>query len=214
MSDRLAAARLYLVAPARLAAGQLHRLVPELAAAGVDLVQLREKEMEAGDLLRVGAPIADACAEAGIPFIVNDRPDVALGLGADGVHLGRNDLPVALARRIFNDAIVGCSTHSAGDLADVAASGDRVDYVAVGPVFATPTKPGRPATGTELLRHAAATAAVPWFAIGGIDEHRLPKVLDAGARRIVVVRAVTEAADPVRAVERLRGILENVPLHV
>lgn len=209
----LGEARLYLVSPARLAAGALADLVPDLAAAGVDVVQLREKDLEAGDLVCACVPVAEACAVAGIPFIVNDRPDVALAAGADGVHLGRKDLPVDVARRILGSAaIVGCSTHSEEDIAAVAQLRPPVDYIAVGPLYPTPTKPGRPPTGLGLVRHAAERVSLPWFAIGGIDRENLPAVIEAGARRIVVVRAVTEAKDPVAAAAELRSLLDGVAL--
>lgn len=205
-------ARLYFVTPGRIAAGPVADLVADLVAAGVDMVQLREKEAEAGELLRMGALVADACNAAGIPFVLNDRPDVALALGAHGVHLGTNDLPTSVARRVLGDAIVGRSTHSSGDIAHVLEREDP-DYVAVGPVYATPTKPGRPAAGLELIRHAASLdLQVPWFAIGGIDLGTVDPVLEAGARRIVVVRAITEAADPPAAAAALRARLDAVPL--
>lgn len=203
-------ARLYLVAGARLEAGELASMVPELAAAGVDVFQLREKDMEAGDILRVGEPVAAACRAAGVPFIVNDRPDVALALGADGVHLGQNDLPIETARRVVGASIVGLSTHTPGEVE--AAPGRGADYVAVGPVHQTPTKPGRAAAGIELLRHAAECLTLPWFAIGGIEAANLEAVIEAGARRIVVVRAITEAGDPPRAATGLRAILDGAPL--
>jgi thiamine-phosphate pyrophosphorylase len=209
MSSPLGEARLYLVAPARVAAGPLVDLVPELVAAGVDIIQLREKEMEAGDLLRVGAPLVEACAAAGVPFIVNDRPDVALALGAPGVHLGTNDLPTSVGRAILGDGIVGRSTHSRDDIAAALASGP--DYIAVGPVYETPTKPGRPAAGIDLISYAAGIVDVPWFAIGGIDISTIGGVLDAGAERVVVVRAITEADDPPAAATRLKQILVSAP---
>lgn len=202
-------ARLYLVAPARIAAGALVEFVPELAAAGVDLVQLREKELEAGDVMRLGRELADACAAAAIPFVVNDRPDIAALLEA-GVHVGQNDLTVEHARRFVPDAIVGLSTHTQTEVD--AATEAAPDYVAVGPVFETPTKPGRPAAGLGLLSHAAEHLELPWFAIGGIDDSNLGEVMDAGARRIVVVRAITEARDPVSAAARLKSLLDEVPL--
>lgn len=202
----LASARLYLVATHRLAAGPLHELVPALVDAGVDVVQLREKEMEAGDVVRVGEPIAAACKAADVPFIVNDRADVALALEADGVHVGQDDLPVAVARRLMGERIVGWSTHAPGEVD--AAAGQDIDYFAVGPVTETPTKPGRPAAGLDLIRHAAAVATKPWFAIGGIDVDLLPSVLEAGATRIVVVRAITEAADPAASAAELRKQLD------
>lgn len=202
-------ARLYLVAPAHLAAGQLHWLVDELADAGVDAVQLRQKEMEARDLLRVAAPILARCRGAGIPFILNDRPDVALALGADGVHVGQNDLPVEHVRRILPEAVVGLSTHSAFEVDS--GQSEPIDYLAAGPVYQTPTKPGRAAVGLELVRYAAAHAGHPWFAIGGIDETNVEQVMAAGARRIVVVRAIAEAGDPPRAAARLKHMLESFP---
>jgi thiamine-phosphate pyrophosphorylase len=203
----LAEARLYLVSSARLGARSLAELVPELAAAGVDVVQLREKEMEAGDLLAVGRPVATACRAAGISFIVNDRPDLALALDADGVHLGQDDLPPEIARRVLPAGIIGLSTHAPGEVDD-AQRRTGVDYLAVGPVYKTPTKPGRPAAGLGLVRYAAeANPARPWFAIGGIDEHTLPDVRAAGATRIVVVRAIAEAPDPPAAAARLKAAL-------
>jgi thiamine-phosphate pyrophosphorylase len=203
------ARRLYLVAPARLRAGALADLVGELVDAGVDLVQLREKDMEAGELLRAGEPVAAACRAARVPFIVNDRPDVALALGADGVHVGQNDLPVSIARRVLGERIVGLSTHAPAEVD--AAPAQAPAYIAVGPVHETPTKPGRPAAGLDLVRYAAVHAVPPWFAIGGIDETTLPSVLEAGARRIVVVRAITHAPSPPEAAARLRAVLDGVP---
>ena len=198
---------LYLVAPARLAAGDLVDLVPDLAAAGVDLIQLREKEMEAGDVLRVGEPLLDACREAGIPFIVNDRPDVALTLGADGVHVGQNDLPPRATRRIVGDRIVGLSTHAPDEIDATVGLAEILDYVAVGPVNETPTKPGRQGTGLALVEHAARTLELPWFVTGGMAEETLEPVLAAGGRRIVVVRAIVEASDPPAVAARLKELL-------
>ncbi|HEX2050464.1 MAG TPA: thiamine phosphate synthase [Actinomycetota bacterium] len=209
-APRLRDARLYLVAPQRIRAGRLAELVPELAAAGVDLVQLREpKDAEGGDLVRAADPVAAACRAAGVPFVVNDRPDVALAVAA-GVHVGQNDVSPEIARRIVGDAVVGISTHAPEEVD--AALRAPVDYLAVGPVFSTPTKPGRRATGVELLRHAAGRADRPWFAIGGIDAGNVGGVLDAGARRVVVVRAIADAADPVAAAAALRGALDERPL--
>lgn len=201
-------ARLYLVSGARLAAGDLADAVPDLAAGGVDLIQLREKDMETKDLLRAGEPVAAACRAAGIFFIVNDRPDVALALGADGVHVGQSDLPVEVARRVIGTGIVGLSTHAPEEI-DRALSQRGLDYVAVGPVHETPTKPGRTAAGLELVRYAAQNVEIPWFAIGGIDETTLPAVMNAGAGRIVVVRAITEASDPAAAAAGLRTQLDT-----
>ena len=205
-------ARLYLVAPARIRAGELADLLPELVEAGVDLVQLREKEREASEVLSVGEPVAAACRAAGVPLVINDRADLALALEADGVHLGQDDGPVWLARRVLGEGIVGLSTHSEAQI-DAASSGEeRIDYLAVGPVHATPTKPGRPAAGLGPVEHAAARVTLPWFAIGGIDTSNLERVLEAGARRIVVVRAITDAPDPPAAAASLRAALDAVPL--
>ena len=205
--------RLYLVAPARIKAGVLADLVPELAGAGVDLVQLREKDMEAGDLLRWGEPLLAACRAAGVPLIVNDRPDVALALGADGVHLGQNDLPALFGRQILGrEAIVGRSTHAVEEIDAELASAARLDYIAVGPVEPTPTKPGRPGTGLDLVRYAASKVRLPWFVTGGMNRETLPAALEEGATRIVVVRAIAEADDPVKAAAELRRMLDTAPV--
>jgi thiamine-phosphate pyrophosphorylase len=197
--------RLYLVAPARLEAGELAALVPELAEAGVDLIQLREKDMEAGDLLRAGAPILQECRAVMVPFIINDRPDVARALGADGVHVGQNDLPAEATRAVFGEGIVGLSTHAEREIDHALSLRDVIDYFCVGPVHATPTKEGRPAVGLGLLRYAAQRQEpVPWFAIGGIDASNLDDVMGAGVRRIVVVRAITRSPDPPAAAAALK----------
>ncbi len=203
--ERLARSRLYVVTGARQALGDLRPFLDAILGAGVDIVQLREKDAEAGDLLRVGEVVREAAVRHGALFTVNDRPDVALALGADGVHVGQNDLPVEWARGVLGpEAIVGLSCHSA---ADHASASPEADYLTAGPVFATPTKPGRPGTGLDLVRSAAGKVTRPWFAIGGIDAANLRKVADAGARRIAVVRAVTEADDPAAAVRQLLNAL-------
>jgi thiamine-phosphate pyrophosphorylase len=199
--ERLDRSRLYVVSDARRGKGDLETFLDAILAAGVDIVQLREKEAEAGDLLKWGQVFREAAARHGALFVVNDRPDVAVALGADGVHLGQNDLPVDLTRRLVGpELIVGLSTHGEDQLR--AASG-QADYVCVGPVHETPTKPGRSAVGLELVRVAASQERRPWFAIGGIDPANLSAVVDAGARRIVVARAVTSSEDPAAAVRRL-----------
>jgi thiamine-phosphate pyrophosphorylase len=209
--DRLADSRLYVVSDARRERGDLAEFLDSILGAGVDVVQIREKEAEAGEVIRWGMVFKEAAEAHGALFIVNDRPDVALALDADGVHLGQDDLPVEVARRILGpDAVIGLSTHSPEQFD--AASPDS-DYLCAGPVWETPTKPGRPAAGLDLIRHAAKSGEErPWFAIGGIDQQNLPEILDAGATRIVVVRAVTEAVSPgdasrelARAVWRRRG---------
>ena len=204
-------ARLYLISPAIIGRRPLGDAVPELAAAGVDIIQVREKSMEAGELLQLGEPIAEACREAGIPLIVNDRPDVALALDA-GVHLGQRDLPVAIARRILGGVIVGVSTHAPAEIDDAVEAPEPIDYIAVGPVYETPTKPGRPGVGLDLVRYAAGSATIPWFAIGGIDATNVGDVVEAGARRVAVVRAVTESPDPASAAAELRAALDAAPL--
>jgi thiamine-phosphate pyrophosphorylase len=202
---RLAGARLYVVTGARQERGDLEPFLDAILRAGADIVQLRDKDAEAGDLLRWGETFLEATSRHGALFVVNDRPDVAVALGADGVHLGQNDLPVAFARDLAGpDVLIGLSTHDARQLRGASA---EADYVSVGPVHETPTKPGRPATGLGLVREAARREQRPWFAIGGIDPQTLPAVINAGGRRIVVVRAVTEAADPAEAV---RGLLAGL----
>jgi thiamine-phosphate pyrophosphorylase len=204
-------ARLYLVAGESIGGEPTAKRVPELAHAGVDVLQLREKDAEAADVLRAGTELARACDDAGILFVVNDRPDLAALVGA-GVHVGQNDVPVGDARRFVPGHVVGLSTHATGEIDAVVAAVTPPDYVAVGPLFETPTKPGRPAVGLELARYAAARVTIPWFAIGGIDETNVREVLDAGARRVVVVRAITEASDPAAAAARLRSLLDEVSL--
>jgi thiamine-phosphate pyrophosphorylase len=201
---RLRRARLYVVTDAREERGDLAAFLDAILGAGVDVVQLREKDAEAGDLLRWGETFASAAARHGALWTVDDRPDVALAAGADGVHVGQHDLPAAWARRILGpDALVGVSCHSPEDHL---AAPPEADYLTAGPVWATPTKPGRPGTGLELVRNAR-TLSRPWFAIGGIDLDNVQEVVEAGATRIVVVRAVTEAEDPAAAAAALRAAL-------
>jgi thiamine-phosphate pyrophosphorylase len=197
---RLADARLYLCTDARRAQGDLPTFLDGVLGAGVDIVQLREKGLEAAEELALLEVFAGACRRHGRLLAVNDRADVALGAGADVLHLGQDDLPVAVARQILGPGpVIGRSSHNPAQ-ADAAAREPGVDYFCAGPVWTTPTKPGRPATGTGLLAHAARGAANrPWFAIGGISLARLDEVLAAGATRVVVVRAITEADDPAAA---------------
>jgi hydroxymethylpyrimidine kinase/phosphomethylpyrimidine kinase/thiamine-phosphate diphosphorylase len=208
---RLAEARLYLVAPARLAAGRLADLVPGLARAGVDVIQLRERALPPQAVLEEARACAAAAERAGVLFIVNDDPELARAAGADGVHLGQEDGTVAAARALLGPGrIVGRSTRGGALLARAADEG--ADYASVGPVWATPTKPGRPPTGLGAVAEASRTARIPWFAIGGIDERRVLRVAAVGARRAVVVRAIADSPDPVRAAARLRSrMLEGRP---
>ena len=183
---------------------------PVLRAAlegGVDIVQLREKDASDDDVLRAAETFRRVASEHDVPFILNDRPDLAVRAGADGVHLGQDDMPVSQARAIVGDElIIGRSTHTPAQVD--AANAEAIDYFASGPVHATPTKPGRPAVGLDLVRHAAAHARHPWFAIGGIDASTIDAAVEAGARRVVVVRAIAEAEDPRAAARALRSILE------
>lgn len=203
--ERLAAARLYLCVDGRRRQRDLVPFLDAVLSGGVDIVQLREKNLQAREELALLEVFADACRRHGRLLAVNDRADVALAAGADVLHLGQDDLPVPVARRILGPGpLIGRSSHSPAQSA-AAAVEEGADYFCAGPVWATPTKPGRPATGLALIsRVAAASAATragggtprPWFAIGGIDLSVLDDVLQAGARRVVVVRAIAEADDP------------------
>lgn len=203
---RLAAARLYLVAPARIRAGRLADLIPALAAAGVDVVQLRDRTIPEAALRAEAVACAGAAGDAGILFVVNDDPGLAREAAADGVHLGQEDGAVSEARTLLGpEALVGRSTRGGEVLAAAAAEG--ADYAAVGPVWETPTKPGRAAVGIGTVAAAAREARLPWFAIGGIDSRRVGRVAAAGAGRIVVVRAIADAEDPGAAARDLRARL-------
>ncbi|MHC9291160.1 thiamine phosphate synthase [Mycobacterium sp. LTG2003] len=214
--DRLQRASLYLCTDARRERGDLAEFADAALAGGVDLIQLRDKgspgeqkfgPLEARQELDALEVLADAARRHGALLAVNDRADIALAAGADVLHLGQDDLPLAVARGIIGDRpVIGRSTHDAEQV--VAAIDEEVDYFCVGPCWPTPTKPGRPAPGLDLVRHTATlNAAKPWFAIGGIDAQRLPEVLAAGARRIVVVRAITAADDPRAAAQGLKNAL-------
>jgi thiamine-phosphate pyrophosphorylase len=195
--ERLVAARLYLCTDGRRVSGDLVPFLDAVLAGGVDIVQLREKGLEAGEELALLSVFAAACQRHGALLAVNDRADVALAAGADVLHLGQDDLPVPVARQILGpEPVIGRSSHSPAQSA-FAATEEGVDYFCAGPVWTTPTKPGRPATGLSLLSYAASVGRDrPWFAIGGISLSRLDSVLEAGATRVVVVRAITEADDP------------------
>ncbi|KPC80674.1 MULTISPECIES: thiamine phosphate synthase [Streptomyces] len=200
----LSGARLYLCTDARKRQGDLPEFLDAVLAGGVDIVQLRDKGMEAAEELEHLAVFADACKRHGALLAVNDRADVAHAIGSDVLHLGQGDLPVPAARALIgDDMVIGRSTHAEAEV-DAAAAAEGVDYFCTGPCWPTPTKPGRHAPGLGLVRHAASLGtARPWFAIGGIDAGNLDEVLDAGARRVVVVRAITEAADPAEAAASL-----------
>ncbi len=204
--NRLGGRRLYLCTADR----------PDLAAflaacirGGVDIVQLRDKDLDARPLLARAAVALAVCRNAGVPFILNDRPDLALEAGADGVHVGQDDAPPALARRILGpDAIVGYSTHATAELdASVA---EPVDYVSAGPVAETPTKPGRPGTGPGYVTYAAARAGRPVYVTGGVTPDTVAPLVAAGAGRFVVVRWLTEAADPEANARALRTAIDRL----
>ena len=202
--ERLQTARLYFVT-------DRPEIVPTAIDGGVGIVQLRMKSAGDDEIVAIASELASLCHERGALFILNDRPDLAVAAGADGVHVGQDDEPVESARAIVGaDHIVGVSTHSVAQ-ADAGAR-SSADYIAVGPIWETPTKEGRPAVGLSLVRHAAEHVAKPWFAIGGIDADRLPAVVDAGAQRIVVVRAIERAADPRAAAKVLLEILDREPV--
>ncbi|MFH8555267.1 thiamine phosphate synthase [Streptomyces celluloflavus] len=193
----LAEARLYLCTDARKRQGDLPQFLDAVLASGVDIVQLRDKTMEAADELDHLEVFADACRRHGKLLAVNDRADVAHAAGAPVLHLGQGDLPVPAARALLGpEVLIGRSTHAEAEV-DAAAAEAGVDYFCTGPCWPTPTKPGRHAPGLDLVRYTASRAPQrPWFAIGGIDAGNVDEVLAAGARRIVVVRALTEADDP------------------
>ena len=208
LRDRLAAARLYLCTDARERQGDLPRFLDDVLGHGVDIVQLRQKGLEAGQELRYLEVFRRACAAHGALLAVNDRADIAYAAGADVLHLGQDDLLPAVARQLIGPGpVIGLSSHAAAETA-AASTEPAADYFCTGPVWPTPTKPGRPAPGLDLVRYGAGLATTrPWFAIGGIDESNLDQVLAAGATRIVVVRVLTEADDPGAAAARLAARL-------
>lgn len=203
--ERLSAARLYLCVGLRRREGDLGPLLDAALAGGVDLIQLREKDADRTELVD-GATLFRAAADRhGALFIVNDDPELAAEVGADGVHVGQEDPPPEVARSLVGpDRIVGRSTHSA-DQFDRALAED-VDYIAIGPVHATPTKEGRPSIGTDPVRHAATVADRPWFVTGGMSRSTAPEVIRLGAHGIVVVRAIRDADHPEGAAAALAAL--------
>ncbi|QIZ35650.1 thiamine phosphate synthase [Saccharopolyspora sp. ASAGF58] len=211
---RLDESRLYLCTDARTERGDLAEFADAALAGGVDIIQLRDKQpngapLEARHELAALEVLAEACVRHGALLAVNDRADVAMAAEADILHLGQDDLPVEIARRIVGEHVaIGRSTHDVVQ-ADAAAIEPGVDYFCTGPVWTTPTKPGRQAAGLGLVEHAAEHRGHgrPWFAIGGIGPDNLDEALKAGAERIVVVRAITRAEDPRAAARELRDHL-------
>jgi thiamine-phosphate pyrophosphorylase len=201
---RLADRRLYLCTADR---ADLLAFVEVCVRGGVDIVQLRDKVLDAKPLLARATELAALCRSLGVPFVLNDRPDLALASGADGVHVGQDDAPPDLCRRILGpDAIVGRSTHAPDQLA--LSLTEPVDYVSAGPVVATPTKPGRPGVGLDYVTHAAAHAGRPFFVTGGATPDTVGGMVAAGATRVVVVRWLTEAPDPEANARALRTALD------
>lgn len=205
LRERLASARLYLVCDVLSDA-----FLTACLRGGVEIVQLRCKHGDDADVVAAAERYARVCAEHRALLIVNDRPELAAASDADGVHLGQDDMAIAQARELVGPKrLIGLSTHTPEQLD--AASRLDVDYVGVGPVHATPTKPGRPAVGVRLVGYAAEHASVPFFAIGGIDPGNVGAVLSAGAQRIAVVRALTSSADPEADARMLRRALDAAP---
>lgn len=213
--------RLYLCTPDR---PDLEVFVGRCIEGGVDVVQLRDKHLDDGDLVARAALVQRVCAAAEVPFVLNDRPDLAAVTGADGVHVGQDDVPAAEARRLLgDDALIGLSTHAPGELETALGGGAGggtagrapVDYLSAGPVVATPTKPGRPGTGTGYLSEAVRRSPWPVWVTGGVDPECAGDLVDAGARHFVVVRWLVDADDPGAAARRLRHrideLLDDVP---
>jgi thiamine-phosphate pyrophosphorylase len=204
--ERLRTARLYLCCEARPGGEEPEPLLAAALRGGADVVQLRDKSLPRRELERAALTFRRLCDTHSALFIVNDNPDLARACGADGVHVGQDDVPAREARALLGaDAIIGLSTHSTEQIE--AAAGQPVDYISVGPIWETPTKEGRPAVGLDLISVAAARATHPFFAIGGIEEGKAAAVVEAGAQRLCVVRAIRDAADPAAAAERLRAAL-------
>jgi thiamine-phosphate pyrophosphorylase len=204
--------RLYLCTPDR---PDLELFVGRCIAGGVDIVQLREKQLDDAPLAGRAALVQRVCAAEGVPFVLNDRPDLAASLGADGVHVGQDDVPARTARAVMGpDAIVGLSTHAPGELAAAVGQApetepEPVDYLSAGPVVATPTKPGRPGTGTAYLTEATARSPWPVWVTGGVDPDSVGGLVDAGARHFVVVRWLVGSDEPERAARTLRSAIDR-----
>jgi thiamine-phosphate pyrophosphorylase len=201
---RLARSRLYLVLDARPHGRHPDQLLEAALRGGVDIVQLREKELSDEELVRAARPFREACNRDGALFVLNDRPDLVEACGADGVHVGREDTPPEEARAVVGpERLVGLSAETEAGLA-----GDA-DYFGVGAIFGTPTKPESPPGGLELVRVARERLRVPWFAIGGIELDNVAEVVLAGAPGVAVVRAIRDAEDPEAAARALRAVLPD-----
>lgn len=177
--------------------------VAKACAGGADMVQLRDKKLSTRELLRLCRELQAVCDRTGALFVLNDRVDVAIVAGVDGVHVGQEDLPVRQARALLGHRkLIGCSTHSTAQA--LVAVGDGADYISCGPVFATPTKPDYAPVGLDLIKEYTRLVRVPFVAIGGIDLDNVDRAIAAGADRVAVVRAVGEATDPTGAVRALK----------
>ncbi len=199
--ERLRTARLYFVCDARPHGGDPEPMLRAALTGGVDIVQLREKELDRRAIEVSGATFRRLCDTYSALFIVNDDPSLAISCRADGVHLGQQDMPVDEAREALGaDRLIGLSTHSREQIDGAMGA----DYISVGPVWETPTKEGRPAVGLELVEYAAQRAPLPFYAIGGIDPSNAAQVVGAGAQRLCVVRAIRDSDDPAAAADQLR----------
>jgi thiamine-phosphate pyrophosphorylase len=206
--ERLAAARLYVVVDSTPRRHELPDLLRAAAAGGVDIVQLRDKRLADDELVSVAHAMRALCEVLDLLLIVNDRPFVATEAGADGVHVGQDDVPPAEVRELIGeDMLVGLSTHAPAEIDAVDPA--LVDYIGVGPVHETPTKQGRPAVGTGLVRYAADHSPVPFFAIGGLNAANVAEVIESGASRVCVLRAIADAEEPERTARELRELLDG-----
>jgi len=207
--DLLAAARLYLVCDASPGGRELPDVLSAAITGGVNIVQLRDHRSSDEELTAFAVTARELCERLGALLIVNDRPLVAREASAHGVHVGQEDMPVAEVRELVGpEVLIGLSTHTPAEIDDAVGA----DYLGVGPIYETPTKPGRPAVGLELVRYAAAHARAPFFAIGGLNAGNVADVLNAGARRVAILRAIADAEDPERAASALCGLLDEHPL--